>query len=68
MRFLSHEPLYSRTEECLEFLRRIPDRPSTRGQAGRERYHMYWHGTLTRKLAFAVKSFLATQDLGPSEL
>jgi hypothetical protein len=33
-----------------------------------ERYHMYWYGAFSLKQAFAVKSFLATQDLENSKL
>jgi Glycosyltransferase sugar-binding region containing DXD motif len=67
MRFLPDERLYTRTEECLDFLRGLdPGEPATIGPL--RRHHVYWRGMFSRKQAFAVKSFLATQDLGRSEL
>src|SRR5262249_992221 len=32
-----------------------------------ERFHYYWHGEIGPKQAFALKSYLATQDLAQSE-
>ena len=59
---------YSRTEYCLQFLRELDAETTKAGLQTVERYHMYWHGTFSSKQAFAVKSFLATQDLNNSEL
>jgi hypothetical protein len=68
MRFLGDERLYSRTEDCLRFLRGLEARPDLASLQARERYHLFWHGTFSLKQAFAVKSFLATQSLESSEL
>ena len=68
MRFLDDPALYRRTEHCLRFLRGLPAGPREPPGARPERYHLYWRGAFTRKHAFAVKSFLATQDVAASEL
>jgi hypothetical protein len=68
MKFLADERLYSHTEDCLRFLRELSDGFDDSVPRATERYHMYWHGTFSSKQAFAVKSFLATQDLNNSEL
>jgi glycosyl transferase-like sugar-binding protein len=68
MRFLPNERLYSRTDECLEWLSRIPVARHDGPAGARERCHLYWQGGFSAKQAFAVKSFLATQDLERSEL
>jgi Glycosyltransferase sugar-binding region containing DXD motif len=68
MRFLSDERLYSRTENCLQFLRELDDPPEDPAPGPPTRVHLYWRGGLTLKTAFAVKSFLATQDLERTEL
>ena len=68
MRFLSDERLYSRTEDCLRFLRGLETGPDLASPQALERYHLFWHGTFSLKQAFAVKSFLATQSLETSEL
>ena len=62
MRFLSNERLYIHTEECLEYLRALGPAASPRAEAPGD-CHFYWRGTLSRKPALAVKSFLATQDI-----
>jgi Glycosyltransferase sugar-binding region containing DXD motif len=67
MKFLADALLYFRTEEYLRFLRELGRGPAGPPRA-RERYHLYWSGGFSRKQAFAVKSFLATQDLENSEL
>jgi len=68
MKFLADERLYSHTEDCLRYLRGLIDGTDNSLPWAPERYHMYWHGTFSSKQAFAVKSFLATQDLENSEL
>ena len=62
MKFLPDERLYRDTAYCLDFARRIEPATSI---APNERtiFHFYWHGDFNRKTAFALKSFLATQDL-----
>jgi hypothetical protein len=67
-RFLADERLYSHTEHCLQFLRTLSDDFDDTSPRKPERYHLYWYGTFSTKQAFAVKSFLATQDLKSSEL
>jgi hypothetical protein len=66
MRFLPDQRLYTSTEHCLAFLRNVaggdgPSKPA-------ERFHVYWSSGFGSKQAFAVKSFLATQDLQSAEL
>jgi hypothetical protein len=68
MRFLDDERLYSHTEDCLRFLEDLGAESAEARLQTPERYHMYWHGTFSLKQAFAVKSFLATQNLARSEL
>jgi NADPH-dependent ferric siderophore reductase len=68
MRFLANERLYRRTEECLEWLLQIPSESRSSTSDERERCHLYWHDSFSLKQAFAVKSFLATQDLDRTEL
>lgn len=68
MKFLPDERLYSRTEYCLQYLRELNAETTKAGLQTVERYHTYWHGAFSSKQAFAVKSFLATQDLNNSEL
>jgi hypothetical protein len=66
MKFLADERLYSSTQHCLKFLREITE--SIAPLKTPERYHMYWCNDFSSKQAFAVKSFLATQDLESAEL
>jgi hypothetical protein len=62
MKFLPDERLYSDTAYCLDFARRIE--PATNASPNdRTIFHFYWCGDFNRKTAFALKSFLATQDL-----
>ena len=68
MKFLANGRLYAHTEECLQFLRGLRNPFDGADTGRRERYHLYWYGTFSLKQAFAVKSFLATQDLERSEL
>ena len=68
MKFLADDRLYSDTEHCLQFLRKLSGAYDGATPRTRELYHMYWYGTFSLKQAFAVKSFLATQDLKSSEL
>ena len=68
MRFLPDDPLYQRTDECLRFLRELDRDSAGPGPGGSERFHIYWRGDFSRKQAFAIKSFLATQDLDRCEL
>ncbi|MEW9668169.1 glycosyltransferase [Ammoniphilus sp. 3BR4] len=68
IRFLADKRLYSRTEECLQFLRKLgpgSDKPSLPIP---QRFHVYWYGPISAKQTFTIKSFLATQDLKRSEL
>jgi hypothetical protein len=58
MRFLADRQLYSSTEHCLDYLRDLPDA----GAGGACRTHFFWHGHISRKHVFALKSFLATQQ------
>ena len=67
MRFLAEESLYRNTAEALAHLRTL-DGDAGASPDSHYRFHMYLRGPFTRKLAFAVKSFLVTQDLGASEL
>jgi hypothetical protein len=68
MKFLADERLYSHTEECLQFLRGNSNGFTGAAPQTTERYHLYWYGPFSLKQAFAVKSFLATQDLKSAEL
>jgi hypothetical protein len=67
VRFLPQERFYRRTEDCLAYLRELVAEDEN-GCRPFQRYHMYWFGPFGRKPAFAVKSFLATQDPGRGEL
>jgi hypothetical protein len=67
VRFLPQARFYRRTEDCLAYLRELVGEDEN-GCRPSQRYHMYWFGPFGRKPAFAVKSFLATQDPGRSEL
>jgi hypothetical protein len=62
MRFLSDQRLYERTADCLSFLRSLEAGGERVPGAGREPFHFYWRGRFGAKQAFALKSFLATQD------
>ena len=68
MKFLPNERLYSDTESCLQHLRELAIDIDDAIPRTTERYHMYWYGIFSSKQAFAIKSFLATQDLENSEL
>jgi len=68
MRFLNNERLYTHTEDCLQFLRKLSSGTTKAELRTVERYHLYWYGAFSLKQAFAIKSFLATQDLKNSEL
>ena len=63
MKFLPDARLYHDIAYCLEFSKRFSPSRS------RERtiVHFYWHGPFGRKPAFALKSFLATQDMDSCE-
>jgi hypothetical protein len=67
MRYLADERLYTDTGYCLRYLREAPP-PAVSRWSEPELYHVYWSGRFTRKVALAIKSFLATQDLSRSEL
>jgi hypothetical protein len=67
MRLLQDERLYHDTAYCLSWLRRLEVAPVASDKEPL-RCHIYWSGALTRKVAFAIKSFLATQDLDRTEL
>ena len=62
MRFLPDERLYQRTGDCLSFLRSLKGNEAQIARPARERFHFYWRGRFGPKQAFALKSFLATQD------
>jgi hypothetical protein len=68
VRFLADERMYTETDACLRFLRELSGGPAQLAPGTRERYHLYWRGPFSRKQAFTVKSFLATQDLDESDL
>ncbi len=68
MRFLADERLYRETEHCLRWLRELPREAPYEQPGLREPCHLYWRGSFTPKQAFAVKSFLATQDLERTDL
>ena len=68
MKFLPSKQLYSNTENCLRYLRELTVDTEYTVPRKAERYHMYWYGIFSSKQAFAIKSFLATQDLESSEL
>jgi hypothetical protein len=68
VKFLSDQRLYSRTEDCLRFLRELGPGSQDLAPSAAERFHLYWSGAFGTKQAFCVKSFLATQDLARSEL
>jgi len=61
MRFLADSRLYYDTAYCLAFARKLPAQ-SPRPQTTRNLFHFYWYGPFNRKVVFALKSFLATQD------
>jgi hypothetical protein len=65
MKFLPDERLYTSTDHCLRFLRDITDGDGALKTP--ERYHFYWRGKFSLKQGFAVKSFLATQELKSAE-
>jgi hypothetical protein len=67
MKFLTDERLYASTDACLRYLRGLSASGASAAPTV-ERYHFYWHGAFSRKQAFAVKSFLATQSLDACEL
>src|SRR5687768_16251205 len=67
MKFVPDDRLYMETDRCLEFLRGL-SKGSARTAGPPERYHLYWCGPLSPKVAFSIKSFLATQDPARSEL
>jgi hypothetical protein len=68
MRWLPEQQLYTSTEACLRYLRALTDNAAGGLTTPRERYHLFWNGEFGAKQAFAVKSFLATQDLDRTEL
>lgn len=67
MKFLDDPRLYQETARCLAFARALtpPQNPPPRKK--RTLFHFYWHGPFNRKAVFALKSFLATQDLERAE-
>ena len=68
MTVLADDRLYRDVEHCLSLLRQLEVEPARAQPAAIELFHYYWHGELGLKQAFALKSFLATQDLTRSEL
>src|SRR5215212_8485466 len=66
MRFMPDERLYSDADYCLRYLREAET--ANRAVPGGERYHLYWSGLFSEKQAFAVKSVLATQDVGDGDV
>jgi len=68
MRFVEDDRLYSRTEDCLRFLRGIGPGTSAGVPRASRRFHLYWRGAFGRKQAFALKSLLATQDVARGDV
>jgi hypothetical protein len=66
MRFLEDGRLYTDTDRCLAHLRSMRRDTKTLGEPWTT--HLYWRGPLGRKPAFAIKSFLATQDPATTRL
>lgn len=67
MRLLSDDRLYVDTAYCLQWLQKLEVPPRERGEQPLI-CHFYWRGEVTPKVTFAIKSFLATQDLERTEL
>ena len=67
MKFLPNKRLYWDAEYCLRFLRELETSNGDHSSPG-ERFHLYWHGPFSTKQAFAVKSLLATQKVGPGDV
>jgi hypothetical protein len=68
MRFLEDDRLYSRTDDCLRFLRSLGQGPGGGARRSPRRFHLYWRGAFGRKQAFALKSLLATQEVARDDL
>ena len=68
MKTLADHLLYGDTERCLRYLRELPTNSDPTRSPKVERVHYYWQGRVGLKQAFALKSFLATQDLAHCEL
>jgi hypothetical protein len=64
---LPDERLYSDTAACLAWLSSLEQSPSKAADQPLL-CHLYWAGELTRKPAFAIRSFLATQDPDATQL
>jgi hypothetical protein len=67
LKFLPDKRLYSNTSYCLSKLKAMTGGGNT-PSAEIERFHFYWRGSFGRKQAFALKSLLATQQIGTFEL
>ena len=67
MKLLADDRLYTHTDHALKLLRALGTTGAPR-TSDPERFHMFWRGRFGAKQAFAIKSFLATQDLQQSEL
>jgi hypothetical protein len=61
MRFLPDERLYSRIDDCLAYLRALPESDPV-APAEPMPVHFFWQGEFTAKPALCLKSFFATQD------
>lgn len=63
MRFLPDARLYACTDDCLAYLRGLPEPAATPGEAAEPLpVHFFWQGEFTAKPALCLKSFFATQD------
>jgi hypothetical protein len=66
MRFLADERLYADSDYCLAWLQ--SQRPAARPALERWRAHLYWRGTIGRKQALAIASFLAAHPADVADL
>ncbi|MBV9549261.1 MAG: hypothetical protein JO256_06255 [Alphaproteobacteria bacterium] len=66
MKFLSDPRLYHNVGYCLEYAKNIAADVSE--PCVRLIFHFYWHGPFGRKQAFALKSFLVSQNLDMCEI
>jgi hypothetical protein len=62
MHFLPDAPLYTSIDECLAFLRALPE-AAPGARIDPVPVHFFWQGEFTAKPALGLKSFFATQDL-----
>lgn len=62
----THKELYYDTDKCLEFLKNYDF--SKHKFEGHVDFHMFWSGKFGRKQAFAIKSYLVTQNIDKTTL